>query len=158
MNTVANLLKLDKTDLDAKKKTFEIEIPRISNLLHKKGIDEKFYITCETVDFDTLYDYENDIYELEDNKIKLNKNAMYKKGLEICSISIIDPKYDDKDLINFLGINMKQPNAELVWKKLFVKGEIANISQKIIDYSRTVLGNEEDNIKKLDNERKKIKN
>ena len=126
--------------------------------MHKKGIDEKFFITCETVDFDTLYDYESDIYEFEDTKIKLNKNSIYKKGLEICSISIIDPKYDDADLISFLGINMKQPNAELVWKKLFVKSEIVSISQQIINYSREILGNDEDYTNKIDEERKKRKN
>lgn len=158
MNTVESLLKLDINDLSPKKKTFKINVERISNILHKKGIDENFEITIETVDPDTLYDYDSAIYDIENDKLKLDKKALYKKGLEICNIAIIEPKYNDPQLINFLGIKMKQPTPQEVWLKLFVKSEIVSIGQQIINYSREVLGNNEEYNDEIKKEREKIKN
>lgn len=158
MNTVESLLKLDINDLSPKKKTFKINVERISNILHKKGIDENFEITIETVDPDTLYDYDSAIYDIENDKLKIDKKALYKKGLEICNIAIIEPKYNDPQLINFLGIKMKQPTPQEVWLKLFVKSEIVSIGQQIINYSREVLGNNEEYNDEIKKEREKIKN
>ncbi|MBR1844271.1 MAG: hypothetical protein IJ790_00905 [Lachnospiraceae bacterium] len=158
MKTVENLLHLDVSELTPKKKTHEIKIDRISRLLHKKGIEEDFNITIETIDADTLYDYESEIYEVENGKLKVNKKAMYKKGLEICNIAIIDPKYNDPQLLNFLGITMKQPIPEVVWTKLLTKNEILSVSQRIIELSRNNLAGEDDYDAKLEKERNKIKN
>ena len=144
MNSVECLIQLDLNDLAPKKKTFNINVERISNILHKKGIKEDFEITVETVDPDTLYDFESAIYDIENAKVKVDKKALYKKCLEMCNIAIIEPKYNDPQLISFLGVKMKQPTPQEVWLKLFVKSEIVSIGQQIINYSREVLGNTEE--------------
>lgn len=157
MNTIEQLLKLNADDLIVKKTTIDIEVSRLTHKLNKKGINEKFYIKAETVNPDMIYDYESGIYDFEDGKLKINKDEAYKQGLNICCASIIDPKYNDEQLINLLGITMKQPTADVVWKKLFLKQEIISISQFIIEASRKNIDEDEYN-ETLNKKRNKIKN
>lgn len=158
MTAVESLIKLDISELEPKKKTHEINIDRISKKLHKKGLDEDFVIKVETIDADTLYDYESGIYDVVNGELRINKDEMYKKGLEVCNIAIVDPKYNDPQLINFLGVKMKQPTPDVVWKKLFTKSEIVNIGQQVIELSRANLEGNDDFEKKLEKQREKIKN
>ena len=157
MNTIEQLLKLDINELTPKKTTLEIEIPRISNKLKKKGINEKFMLTAETVSPDTIYEYESAIYDVDKKGLKINKQEIYKQGLDICCASIVDPKYNDEQLINFLGITMKHPTADVVWKKLLLKQEIVSVSQFIIEASRKNIDEDEYN-ESLDKKRENIKN
>ena len=125
--------------------------------LKKKGIESGFFITIETVDANKIFEYENATTELTSKGVQINRNEMYKQGLDVCCVAIKDPKYDDSQLLNFLGITMKHPTPEEVWKKLFLKSEIQSIGQIIIDFSKKNI-DEDEYIENLNRFREKVKN
>ena len=124
MSVLDKLLKLDKRKL-AELPQEKIEVKSLT-----KKIGEKFEITVQALDAETHSNIQKFAISF-DKKGGLKEIDTYRMQVSTIVAGVIEPSLKDKDLQAHLGaINA----ADLV-KKLFLAGEIAEISGKISELS-----------------------
>ena len=124
MSVVDKLLKLDRRQL-AELPQDKMEVKSLS-----KKIGEKFEITIQALDAETYSNIQKFAISF-DKKGGLKDIDTFKMQVQTILHGVIDPSFKNKELQAHFGVH----NAEELIKKMFLAGEISDISGRISDLS-----------------------
>ena len=137
MSLIDKLLQMDKAKL-MEMPTKEIEMPRLSEML-----DTEFKVKCKAIDGERYADIQRSAIDLNKNGGLRNINLYEMQVLTVID-GVVEPSLKDERLLAYFGCVTPK---ELV-KKLFLAGEIAELSNVITELSGYDKSGDEDEIKK----------
>ena len=137
MSLIDKLLQMDKAKL-MEMPTREIEIPRLSEML-----GEEFKVKCKAIDGERYADIQRSAIDLN-KKGGLRNINLYEMQVLTVIDGVVEPSLKDERLLAYFGCVTPK---ELV-KKLFLAGEIAELSNVITELSGYDKSEDEDEIKK----------
>ena len=137
MSLIDKLLQMDKAKL-TEMPNREIEIPRLSQVL-----GETFKVKCRAIDGERYADIQRSAIDLNKKGALRNINLYEMQVLTLIE-GVVEPSMKDERLLGYFGVVTPK---ELV-KKLFLAGEIAELSNVITELSGYEKSEEEEEIKK----------
>ena len=137
MSLIDKLLQMDKAKL-MKMPTREVEMPRLSELT-----GELFKVTCKAIDGERYADIQRSAIDLN-KKGGLRNINLYEMQVLTLIEGVVEPSMKDERLLGYFGVVTPK---ELV-KKLFLAGEIAELSNVITELSGYEKTEDEEEIKK----------
>ena len=122
MNMIDKLLKADALNKLLEKPTKEVRMARLSDLL---GVD--FIVTLQAIDPERYADIQKMVVDFSGG---VGENIdIYKMQTQTLIAGIKDPDLKNKDLLNKFGVSVP---SDLI-KKLFLAGEIAELTTEITE-------------------------
>ncbi len=137
MSLIDKLLQMDKAKI-MEMPTREVEIPRLSEVL-----GEPFKVTCKAIDGERYADIQRSAIDLNKKGALRNINLYEMQVLTLIE-GVVEPSMKDERLLGYFGVVTPK---ELV-KKLFLAGEIAELSNVITELSGYEKTEDEEEIKK----------
>ena len=137
MSLIDKLLQMDKAKL-MELPTREVEMPRLSELT-----GEPFKVTCKAIDGERYADIQRSAIDLN-KKGGLRNINLYEMQVLTVIDGVVEPSLKDERLLGYFGCVTPK---ELV-KKLFLAGEIAEISNVITELSGYDKSEDEEELKK----------
>ena len=137
MSIIDKLLQMDKAKL-MEMPTREVEMPRLSEVL-----GEPFKVTCKAIDGERYADIQRSAIDLNKKGALRNINLYEMQVLTLIE-GVVEPSMKDERLLGYFGVVTPK---ELV-KKLFLAGEIAELSNVITELSGYEKTEDEEEIKK----------
>lgn len=137
MSLIDKLLQMDKAKL-MEMPTREIEMPRLSELT-----GEPFKVTCKAIDGERYADIQRSAIDLN-KKGGLRNINLYEMQVLTVIDGVVEPSLKDERLLGYFGCVTPK---ELV-KKLFLAGEIAELSNVITELSGYDKSEDEEELKK----------
>lgn len=137
MSLIDKLLQMDKAKL-MEMPTKEVELPRLSELT-----GESFKVKCKAIDGERYADIQRSAIDLNKKGALRNINLYEMQVLTLIE-GVVEPSMKDERLLGYFGVVTPK---ELV-KKLFLAGEIAELSNVITELSGYEKSEEEEEIKK----------
>lgn len=137
MSLIDKLLQMDKAKL-MEMPTREIEMPRLSELT-----GEPFKVTCKAIDGERYADIQRSAIDLNKRGGLRNINLYEMQVLTVID-GVVEPSLKDERLLGYFGCVTPK---ELV-KKLFLAGEIAELSNVITELSGYDKSEDEEELKK----------
>ena len=137
MSLIDKLLQMDKAKL-MEMPTKEIELPRLSQVL-----GETFRVKCRAIDGERYADIQRSAIDLNKKGALRNINLYEMQVLTLIE-GVVEPSMKDERLLGYFGVVTPK---ELV-KKLFLAGEIAELSNVITELSGYEKTEDEEEIKK----------
>ncbi len=137
MSLIDKLLQMDKAKL-MEMPTREVEMPRLSEVL-----GESFKVTCKAIDGERYADIQRSAIDLN-KKGGLRNINLYEMQVLTLIEGVVEPSMKDERLLGYFGVVTPK---ELV-KKLFLAGEIAELSNVITELSGYEKSEDEEEIKK----------
>ena len=137
MSLIDKLLQMDKAKL-MEMPTREVEMPRLSELT-----GESFKVKCKAIDGERYADIQRSAIDLNKKGALRNINLYEMQVLTLIE-GVVEPSMKDERLIGYFGVVTPK---ELV-KKLFLAGEIAELSNVITELSGYEKSEDEEEIKK----------
>ena len=137
MSLIDKLLQMDKAKL-MEMPTRQIELPRLSELT-----GEPFKVTCKAIDGERYADIQRSAIDLNKKGALRNINLYEMQVLTVID-GVVEPSLKDERLLGYFGCVTPK---ELV-KKLFLAGEIAELSNMITELSGYDKTEDEEEIKK----------
>ena len=137
MSLIDKLLQMDKAKL-MEMPTKEVELPRLSELT-----GEFFKVKCKAIDGERYADIQRSAIDLNKKGALRNIN-LYEMQVLTFIESVVEPSMKDERLLGYFGV---VTTKELV-KKLFLAGEIAELSNVITELSGYEKTEEEEEVKK----------
>ena len=137
MSLIDKLLQMDKAKL-MEMPTKELEMPRLSEML-----GEEFKVKCKAIDGERYADIQRSAIDLNKKGALRNINLYEMQVLTLIE-GVVEPSMKDERLLGYFGVVTPK---ELV-KKLFLAGEIAELSNVITELSGYEKSEEEEEIKK----------
>lgn len=137
MSLIDKLLQMDKAKL-MEMPTKELEMPRLSEML-----GEEFKVKCKAIDGERYADIQRSAIDLN-NKGGLRNINLYEMQVLTVIDGVIEPSLKDERLLAYFGCVTPK---ELV-KKLFLAGEIAELSNVITELSGYDKTEDEEEVKK----------
>ena len=137
MSLIDKLLQMDKAKL-MEMPTKEIELPRLSQVL-----GETFKVKCRAIDGERYADIQRSAIDLNKKGALRNINLYEMQVLTLIE-GVVEPSMKDERLLGYFGVVTPK---ELV-KKLFLAGEIAELSNVITELSGYEKSEDEEEIKK----------
>ena len=137
MSLIDKLLQMDKAKL-MEMPTREVEMPRLSEVL-----GEPFKVTCKAIDGERYADIQRSAIDLNKKGALRNINLYEMQVLTLIE-GVVEPSMKDERLLGYFGVVTPK---ELV-KKLFLAGEIAELSNVITELSGYEKTEDEEEIKK----------
>lgn len=137
MSLIDKLLQMDKAKL-MEMPTKEIEIARLSELT-----GEPFKVKCKAIDGERYADIQRSAIDLNKKGALRNINLYEMQVLTLIE-GVVEPSMKDERLLGYFGVVTPK---ELV-KKLFLAGEIAELSNVITELSGYEKTEDEEEIKK----------
>lgn len=137
MSLIDKLLQMDKAKL-TEMPTREVEMPRLSELT-----GEPFKVTCKAIDGERYADIQRSAIDLN-KKGGLRNINLYEMQVLTVIDGVVEPSLKDERLLGYFGCVTPK---ELV-KKLFLAGEIAELSNVITELSGYDKTEDEEEIKK----------
>ena len=137
MSLIDKLLQMDKAKL-IEMPTREIEMPRLSELT-----GEPFKVTCKAIDGERYADIQRSAIDLN-KKGGLRNINLYEMQVLTVIDGVVEPSLKDERLLGYFGCVTPK---ELV-KKLFLAGEIAELSNVITELSGYDKSEDEEELKK----------
>ena len=137
MSLIDKLLQMDKAKL-MEMPTREVEMSRLSELT-----GESFKVKCKAIDGEHYADIQRSAIDLN-KKGGLRNINLYEMQVLTLIEGVVEPSMKDERLLGYFGVVTPK---ELV-KKLFLAGEIAELSNVITELSGYEKTEEEEEIKK----------
>ena len=137
MSLIDKLLQMDKAKL-MEMPTREVEMPRLSELT-----GEPFKMTCKAIDGERYADIQRSAIDLNKKGALRNINLYEMQVLTVID-GVVEPSLKDERLLGYFGCVTPK---ELV-KKLFLAGEIAELSNVITELSGYDKSEDEEELKK----------
>ena len=137
MSLIDKLLQMDKAKL-MEMPTREVEMPRLSELT-----GEPFKVICKAIDGERYADIQRSAIDLNKKGALRNINLYEMQVLTLIE-GVVEPSMKDERLLGYFGVVTPK---ELV-KKLFLAGEIAELSNVITELSGYEKSEDEEEIKK----------
>ena len=137
MSLIDKLLQMDKTKL-MEMPTKEIEMPRLTEML-----GETFNVRCKAIDGERYADIQRSAIDLN-KKGGLRNINLYEMQVLTVIEGVIEPSLKDERLLAYFSCVTPK---ELV-KKLFLAGEIAELSNVITELSGYDKADDEEEVKK----------
>lgn len=137
MSLIDKLLQMDKAKL-MEMPTREVEMPRLSELT-----GEPFKVTCKAIDGERYADIQRSAIDLN-KKGGLRNINLYEMQVLTVIDGVVEPSLKDERLLGYFGCVTPK---ELV-KKLFLAGEIAELSNVITELSGYDKSEDEEELKK----------
>ena len=137
MSLIDKLLQMDKAKL-MEMPTRQIELPRLSELT-----GEPFKVTCKAIDGERYADIQRSAIDLN-KKGGLRNINLYEMQVLTVIDGVVEPSLKDERLLGYFGCVTPR---ELV-KKLFLAGEIAELSNVITELSGYDKSEDEEELKK----------
>ena len=137
MSLIDKLLQMDKAKL-MEMPTRGVEMPRLSEVL-----GEQFKVTCKAIDGERYADIQRSAIDLNKKGALRNIN-LYEMQVITLIEGVVEPSMKDERLLGYFGVVTPK---ELV-KKLFLAGEIAELSNVITELSGYEKTEDEEEIKK----------
>ena len=137
MSLIDKLLQMDKAKI-MEMPTREVEIPRLSEVL-----GEPFKVTCKAIDGERYADIQRSAIDLNKKGALRNINLYEMQVLTLIE-GVVEPSMKDERLLGYFGVVTPK---ELV-KKLFLAGEIAELSNVTTELSGYEKTEDEEEIKK----------
>ncbi len=137
MSLIDKLLQMDKAKL-MEMPAREVEMPRLSEVL-----EESFKVTCKAIDGERYADIQRSAIDLNKKGALRNINLYEMQVLTLIE-GVVEPSMKDERLLGYFGVVTPK---ELV-KKLFLAGEIAELSNVITELSGYEKSEDEEEIKK----------
>lgn len=137
MSLIDKLLQMDKAKL-MEMPTRGVEMPRLSEVL-----GEQFKVTCKAIDGERYADIQRSAIDLNKKGALRNINLYEMQVLTLIE-GVVEPSMKDERLLGYFGVVTPK---ELV-KKLFLAGEIAELSNVITELSGYEKTEDEEEIKK----------
>ena len=137
MSLIDKLLQMDKGKL-MEMPTKEVELPRLSQVL-----GETFKVKCRAIDGERYADIQRSAIDLNKKGALRNINLYEMQVLTLIE-GVVEPSMKDERLLGYFGVVTPK---ELV-KKLFLAGEIAELSNVITELSGYEKTEDEEEIKK----------
>ena len=137
MSLIDKLLQMDKGKLMSMP-TREVEMPRLSELT-----GEPFKMTCKAIDGERYADIQRSAIDLN-KKGGLRNINLYEMQVLTVIDGVVEPSLKDERLLGYFGCVTPK---ELV-KKLFLAGEIAELSNVITELSGYDKSDDEEEVKK----------
>ena len=137
MSLIDKLLQMDKAKL-MEMPTKEVELPRLSELT-----GESFKVKCKAIDGEKYADIQRSAIDLNKKGALRNINLYEMQVLTLIE-GVVEPSMKDERLLGYFGVVTPK---ELV-KKLFLAGEIAELSNVITELSGYEKSEDEEEIKK----------
>ncbi len=137
MSLIDKLLQMDKARL-MEMPTKEVELPRLSELT-----GESFKVKCKAIDGEKYADIQRSAIDLNKKGALRNINLYEMQVLTLIE-GVVEPSMKDERLLGYFGVVTPK---ELV-KKLFLAGEIAELSNVITELSGYEKTEDEEEIKK----------
>ena len=137
MSLIDKLLQMDKEKL-MEMPTKEVEIPRLTEML-----SEPFNVKCKAIDGERYADIQRSAIDLN-KKGGLRNINLYEMQVLTVIEGVIEPSLKDERLLAYFGCVTPK---ELV-KKLFLAGEIAELSNVITELSGYDKADDEEEVKK----------
>ena len=137
MSLIDKLLQMDKAKL-MEMPTKEVELPRLSELT-----GESFKVKCKAIDGERYADIQRSAIDLNKKGALRNINLYEMQVLTLIE-GVVEPSMKDERLLCYFGVVTPK---ELV-KKLFLAGEIAELSNVITELSGYEKSEGEEEIKK----------
>lgn len=137
MSLIDKLLQMDKAKL-MEMPIKEVELPRLSEVL-----GEPFKVTCRAIDGERYADIQRSAIDLNKKGALRNINLYEMQVLTLIE-GVVEPSMKDERLLGYFGVVTPK---ELV-KKLFLAGEIAELSNVITELSGYEKSEDEEEIKK----------
>ena len=137
MSLIDKLLQMDKAKL-MEVPTKEVEISRLP-----KAFREPFKVKCKAIDGERYADIQRSAIDLNKKGALRNINLYEMQVLTIIE-GVVEPSMKDERLLGYFGVVTPK---ELV-KKLFLSGEIAELSNVITELSGYDKTEDEEDIKK----------
>ena len=137
MSLIDKLLQMDKAKL-MEMPTRGVEMPRLSEVL-----GELFKVTCKAIDGERYADIQRSAIDLNKKGALRNINLYEMQVLTLIE-GVVEPSMKDERLLGYFGVVTPK---ELV-KKLFLAGEIAELSNVITELSGYEKTEDEEEIKK----------
>nr|WP_302599717.1 XkdN-like protein [uncultured Cellulosilyticum sp.] len=137
MSLIDKLLQMDKAKLMAMP-TKEVEFERLSNLLN-----ESFKVKCKAIDGERYADIQRSAVDLNKKGGLRDINLFEMQVLTVID-GVVEPSLKDERLLGYFGCVTPK---ELV-KKLFLAGEIAELSNVITELSGYDKDEDEEELKK----------
>ena len=137
MSLIDKLLQMDKGKL-MEMPTKEVELPRLSELT-----GESFKVKCKAIDGERYADIQRSAIDLNKKGALRNINLYEMQVLTLIE-GVVEPSMKDERLLGYFGVVTPK---ELV-KKLFLAGEIAELSNVITELSGYEKTEDEEEIKK----------
>ena len=137
MSLIDKLLQMDKAKL-MEMPTREVEMPRLSDLT-----GEPFKVTCKAIDGERYADIQRSAIDLN-KKGGLRNINLYEMQVLTVIDGVVEPSLKDERLLGYFGCVTPK---ELV-KKLFLAGEIAELSNVITELSGYDKSEDEEELKK----------
>lgn len=137
MSLIDKLLQMDKARL-MEMPTKEVEMPRLSGVL-----GETFNVRCKAIDGERYADIQRSAIDLN-KKGGLRNINLYEMQVLTVIDGVVEPSLKDERLLAYFGCVTPK---ELV-KKLFLAGEIAELSNVITELSGYDKADDEEEVKK----------
>ena len=137
MSLIDKLLQMDKAKL-MEMPTKKVELPRLSELT-----GESFKVKCKAIDGEKYADIQRSAIDLNKKGALRNINLYEMQVLTLIE-GVVEPSMKDERLLGYFGVVTPK---ELV-KKLFLAGEIAELSNVITELSGYEKAEDEEEIKK----------
>ena len=137
MSLIDKLLQMDKGKLMSMP-TREVEMPRLSEVL-----GEAFKVKCKAIDGERYADIQRSAIDLN-KKGGLRNINLYEMQVLTVIDGVVEPSLKDERLLGYFGCVTPK---ELV-KKLFLAGEIAELSNVITELSGYDKSDDEEEVKK----------
>jgi len=137
MSLIDKLLQMDKGKL-LNMPTREVEMPRLSEIL-----GEDFRVKCKAIDGERYADIQRSAIDLN-KKGGLRNINLYEMQVLTVIDGVVEPSLKDERLLAYFGCVTPK---ELV-KKLFLAGEIAELSNVITELSGYDKSDDEEEVKK----------
>ena len=137
MSLIDKLLQMDKAKL-MEMPTKEVEMPRLSGML-----GEMFNVRCKAIDGERYADIQRSAIDLN-KKGGLRNINLYEMQVLTVIDGVVEPSLKDERLLAYFGCVTPK---ELV-KKLFLAGEIAELSNVITELSGYDKSDDEEEVKK----------
>lgn len=137
MSLIDKLLQMDKSKL-MEMPTREVEMPRLSQVL-----GENFTVKCRAIDGERYADIQRSAIDLN-KKGGLRNINLYEMQVLTVIDGVVEPSLKDERLLAYFGCVTPK---ELV-KKLFLAGEIAELSNVITELSGYDKSDDEEEVKK----------
>jgi len=137
MSLIDKLLQMDKSKL-MDMPTREVEMPRLSEVL-----GENFTVKCKAIDGERYADIQRSAIDLN-KKGGLRNINLYEMQVLTVIDGVVEPSLKDERLLAYFGCVTPK---ELV-KKLFLAGEIAELSNVITELSGYDKSDDEEEVKK----------
>jgi len=137
MSLIDKLLQMDKAKL-MEMPTKQVEMPRLTEML-----GEKFNVKCKAIDGERYADIQRSAIDLN-KKGGLRNINLYEMQVLTVIDGVVEPSMKDQRLLAYFGCATPK---ELV-KKLFLAGEIAELSNVITELSGYDKSDDEEEVKK----------